>query len=184
MAEFRTPSPVSTSFSTDPTSTSTIVPLRAGAGPTGAQESHGEAEAERLAVEALAALGVSSERKDLEGMRKGDRPKVLVAALLGKRTAVANDWIAKRLIMGHHRSVSRLEVAASKNAKHESELKKLMRRVKYATCPYPQEIPTRKQAPPIRTTSPTAALATSARASRTKSACTPSAAAMSWAITP
>ena len=30
------------------------------------------------------ALGVSSERKDLEGMRKGDRAKVLVAALLRK----------------------------------------------------------------------------------------------------
>ena len=99
----------------------------------GAHESHGKAEAERLAVEALAALGVSSERKDLEGGRKGDRAKVLVAALLRKRTAVTNGWIAERLSMGHHGSVSRLVVAASKDAKLESELKKLMKMLKCVT---------------------------------------------------
>jgi hypothetical protein len=36
----------------------------------GAHESHGEAGAEQLAVETLAALRVSSERKDLEWIRK------------------------------------------------------------------------------------------------------------------
>lgn len=99
----------------------------------GAHEFHGEAEAERLAVETLAALGVSSERKDLEGMRKGDRTKVLVAALLRKRTAVGNGWIAERLSMGHPGSVSRLVVTASKDAKHESELKKLIKLLKCVT---------------------------------------------------
>jgi len=58
------------------------------------------------------ALGVSSERRDLEGTRKGDRAKVQVTALSRKRTAVTNDWIAERLSMGHHGSVSRLVVAA------------------------------------------------------------------------
>lgn len=58
------------------------------------------------------------------------RAKVLVAALLRKRTAQANDSIAERLRMGHHGSVSRLVVAASKGAKHESELKKLMKMLK------------------------------------------------------
>ena len=101
----------------------------------GAHESHGEAEAERLAVEALAALGVSSERKDLEGMRKGDRAKVLIAVLLRKRTAIGNNWIAERLSMGHPGSVSRLVVTASKDAKHESELKKLIRLLKCVTRP-------------------------------------------------
>jgi putative transposase len=81
-------------------------------------------------AEALAASGFSSERKDLEGMRKGDRAKVLVAALLRKRTAVGNGWIAERLSMGHPGSVSRLVVAASKDAKHESELKKLIKLLK------------------------------------------------------
>ena len=84
-------------------------------------------------MEALAALGVSSETKDFEGMRKGDRAKVLVAALLKKRTAIGNNWIAERLSMGHPGSVSRLVVAASKNAKHESELKKLIKLLKYVT---------------------------------------------------
>jgi hypothetical protein len=95
-----------------------------------ANQSHGEAEAERLVAEALAALGVSSERKDLEGTRKGDQPKVLVAALLRKTTAVGNGWIAERLCMGHSGSVTRLVVAASKDAKHGSELKKLMKLLK------------------------------------------------------
>ena len=95
-----------------------------------AHESQGKVEAERLAVEALAALGVSSERKDLAELRKGDRAKVLVAALLRKRTAVGNSWIAERLGMGHHGSVSRLVVAASKNEKQERELKKLVKILK------------------------------------------------------
>jgi hypothetical protein len=79
------------------------------------------------------ALGVSSERKDLEGMRKEDPAKVLVAALLRKRTAVTNDWIAERLSMGQHGSVSRLVVTASKEAKLESELKNLMKFLKCLT---------------------------------------------------
>jgi hypothetical protein len=48
---------------------------------------------------------------------------------------VTNDWIAERLSMGHHGSVSRLVVAASKDAKLESELKKLMKLLKCVTCP-------------------------------------------------
>jgi hypothetical protein len=96
-------------------------------------ESHGKAEAERLAVEALATLGVSSERKDLEGIRKGDLAKVLVAALLRTRTAVGNCWIAERLSMGHPRSVSRLLVAAGMDAGHESKLKKLIKLIKCIT---------------------------------------------------
>jgi hypothetical protein len=63
-----------------------------------ANGTHGAAE--RLAVEALAASAVSSGRKDFGGMRKEDRTKVLAAPLLGKRTAMATDWIAARLRMG------------------------------------------------------------------------------------
>ncbi len=99
----------------------------------GAHVSHGEAEAERLAVEALAALGVSSERKDLEGRRKGDGTKVLVAALLRKKAAIGNGWITERLGMGHHGSVSRLVVAASKSEKQERDLKKLIKLLKFVT---------------------------------------------------
>jgi hypothetical protein len=58
--------------------------VRKGSRANRAHELHGKVEVERLAVETLVALGVSRERKDLEGMRKGDRAKVLVAALLRK----------------------------------------------------------------------------------------------------
>ena len=99
----------------------------------GVHESHGKAEAERLAVEGLAALGISSERKDLEGIRKGDGAKVMIAALLRSTTAVSNGWIAERLCMGHPGSVSRLVVGAGKDAQHESELKKLKKLLKCGT---------------------------------------------------
>lgn len=66
-------------------------------------------------------------------MRKGDRAKVLLAALLRKQTAVGNGWIAARLGMGHHGSVSRLVVAASKDEKLERELKKLIKLLKCVT---------------------------------------------------
>jgi hypothetical protein len=59
--------------------------VRKGSRANRAHELHGKVEVERLAVETLVALGVSRERKDLEGMRKGDRAKVLVAALLRKK---------------------------------------------------------------------------------------------------
>ncbi len=58
--------------------------------------------------------------------------KLLVAPLLRIRTAAATNWIAQRLSMGCHDSVSRIVVAASKeDAKHESELKKLIKMLIY-----------------------------------------------------
>ncbi len=85
------------------------------------------------AMKALATLRISSERKDLEGIRKEDRAKVLVAALLRRKTAAGNSWITERLSMGHHGSLSRLVVAAGKDAKHESEFTKLMNLLKCVT---------------------------------------------------
>jgi putative transposase len=99
----------------------------------GVHESHGKAEAERLVVEGLAALGILSARKDLEGMRKGDGAKVMIAALLRSKTSVGNGWIAERLCMGHPGSVSRLVVGAGKDPKHESELKELVKLLKCGT---------------------------------------------------
>ena len=40
--------------------------------------------------------------------RKGDPRKVALATLLRTRTALGNEWVAKRREMGHDRSVSRL----------------------------------------------------------------------------
>ena len=99
----------------------------------GVHESRGKAEAERLVVEGLAALGISSAQRDLEGMRKGDEAKVMIAALLRSTTAVGNGWIAERLSMGHPGSVSRLVVGAGKDAKHDSKLKKLKKLLECGT---------------------------------------------------
>lgn len=45
----------------------------------GAHQGHGEADAERLAAEALAALELPSDRTSLGNLKKGKRGKVLVA---------------------------------------------------------------------------------------------------------
>ena len=68
-----------------------------------------------------------------KALRKGDRGEVLVAALLRRKTTVGNRWIAERLPMGHHGSVSRLVVAASQDQKHERELRKLIKMLKCVT---------------------------------------------------
>ena len=100
---------------------------------TGAHQGHGEAEAERLAVEALAALGLPTDRTGLGKLRKGERGKVLVAVLVRERTAAGNSWIANRLCMGHPGSVSRLVVAAGNDKAMSREKKKLEKLLKCVT---------------------------------------------------
>jgi hypothetical protein len=80
-------------------------------------------------------VGISSECKDLEEMRKGDEGKVMIAALLRNKTAVGNGWIAERLRMGHAGSVSRLVVGEAKDVKHGCKLKKLTKLLKGGTLP-------------------------------------------------
>jgi len=43
-----------------------------------------------------------------ENARKGDPRKVAIAILIKRHTSASNIWTAKRLGMGHDRSVSRL----------------------------------------------------------------------------
>ena len=98
-----------------------------------APKAHGEAEAERLAVVALARLRLPADPQELAKLRKGDGRKVLVACLLRQRTAAGNPWIAKRLAMGHSGSVSRLVVAAAKHPPTVRELEKLGKLLKCDT---------------------------------------------------
>ena len=98
-----------------------------------APKAHGEAEAERLAGEALARLKLPAEPRQLAQLRKGDGRKVLVACLLRQRTAAGNPWIAKRLAMGHSGSVSRLVTAAAKHPKTIRELETLGKLLKCDT---------------------------------------------------
>ena len=89
-----------------------------------APKEHGEAEAERLAGQALARLGLPEAPEELATLRKGDARKVLVACLIRQHTAAGNPWIAERLAMGHPGSVSRLVVAAAKHPPTMRELEK------------------------------------------------------------
>jgi hypothetical protein len=87
--------------------------------------SHDEAEAEALANRALQALGLPTGVKELSKLRKGDKGKVLVAALLRKRTSVGNRWLAARLAMGHISALSRLLGAFQQDSRNARRLKNL-----------------------------------------------------------
>ncbi len=69
---------------------------------------HGEWEAEQLVAAGLRKLELCDEKGKLQAAPKGDPRKVALATLLRTHTAMRNEWIAKRLEMGHDRSVSRL----------------------------------------------------------------------------
>jgi len=69
---------------------------------------HGEREAERLVTVGLRELALCDEKGNPLPAPKGDPRKVALATLLRTHTAISNEWVAKRLEMGHDRSVSRL----------------------------------------------------------------------------
>jgi hypothetical protein len=72
-----------------------------------AASAHDEAEAERLALAALRALGAPTEATQLCGKGKWVAETSVVAALIRKRTGVRNRWVAERLGMGHEGNVTR-----------------------------------------------------------------------------
>ena len=72
-----------------------------------AASAHDEAEAERIAMAALLALGAPTEASQLRGKGKWVEETTLVAVLIRKRTGVKNRWVAARLGMGHEGNVTR-----------------------------------------------------------------------------
>ncbi|TAE92792.1 MAG: hypothetical protein EAZ81_01720, partial [Verrucomicrobia bacterium] len=48
------------------------------------------------------------ERESLAQQRKGIWQKALLAAMVKKHCAVSNEWIAKRLVMGHPAGMSKV----------------------------------------------------------------------------
>ncbi len=74
----------------------------------GAAREHGVGEAMRLVREMGKVLELPTKRSGLEKLRKSDERKVLLAALLKRRTTVGLKWISEKLVMGHPGSVSRL----------------------------------------------------------------------------
>jgi len=93
----------------------------------GATQDHGEAEADRLVRELGKILELPAGRPSLEKLRKGDERKVLLAALLRRRTTVGLKWISGKLVMGHPGSVSRLIGGISKNRELAKRLEELDR---------------------------------------------------------
>ena len=67
-----------------------------------------ESEAERIVGAVGTALGLSMKRENLMLLKKGDRSKVICAAIAKGRTAVGNGWLAERLAVGHGSYVSTL----------------------------------------------------------------------------
>ncbi len=74
----------------------------------GVASAHGEGEAERLIKVVGKVLEFPTKRRELQKLRKSDERKVLLAAVLRRRTSVGVNWIAERLAMGHPGSVSRM----------------------------------------------------------------------------
>jgi hypothetical protein len=66
----------------------------------------------------------SSKLEDLILLKKGDRRKVICATIAKNRTAVGNDWLAKRLAMGHGSYVSTLVQRMRRDKKEQRILKK------------------------------------------------------------
>jgi putative transposase len=91
---------------------------------------HDEAEAEALATRALQELGLPTGKRELSELRKGDKGKVLVAALLRKRTSVGNRWLTERLAMGHISALSRLLGEFGQDAGNVRRLVKLEKMLK------------------------------------------------------
>jgi hypothetical protein len=72
-------------------------------------------------------------------LKKGDHRKVICAAVVKGRTAVSNDWIAKRLVMGLPSYASTLVQRIRRDKKEQTILKKMAVLEKSRTDPV-QEI--------------------------------------------
>lgn len=90
----------------------------------GAVRAHNEGEAERIVVAVGTGLGLSTGREELQLLKKGDRRKVICAAVAKGRTAVSNDWLAERLAMGHSSYVSTLVQRIRRDKKEGKTLRK------------------------------------------------------------
>ena len=85
----------------------------------------GESEAQRILEEGTRLLELPLDHEALADFRKNDQRKVLLARILRARTTIPNDWIAKRLAMGHPGSVSRLVSASRKDRELNKECDRL-----------------------------------------------------------
>jgi hypothetical protein len=73
-----------------------------------ALQSHDESAAESIVQTEQRYWQMPDDQELREVVRKSDLRKVAIAVLIKRQTSARNIWIAKRLGMGHDRSVSRL----------------------------------------------------------------------------
>ena len=64
------------------------------------EKDYGQRNAERLVLEYGPKLGLPAGEKGWGGLRKGDKRKAIMAALVRWRPAASTEWIATRLCMG------------------------------------------------------------------------------------
>ncbi|MEO5712714.1 MAG: transposase [Luteolibacter sp.] len=96
----------------------------------GAARAHDEAEAERIIVAALAELGAPGDAAGLCGKGIWKDEKEMVAALVRKRTAMTNRWMAARLGMGPEVSVTRAVRRFREDTKASGKLKTLAEKLR------------------------------------------------------
>jgi len=94
------------------------------AGPRVGADGYDEREAQRIIRVVGGALGLPQSADELQRLRKDDPRKVMCAALVKGRTAMSNEWLAKRLAMGHPASRTQLVNRLRKDGKNQKTLNK------------------------------------------------------------
>lgn len=102
----------------------------------GAVAAHNEAAAERIVRWLGGRTGMPVAVADL-ALTKNDPGKVTCAALVRRRTAVPNEWLAARLAMGHASYVSALVNRTLRDAKARRVVERLER--EFGVIPLPGE---------------------------------------------
>ena len=87
-------------------------------------KAHKEADAEHFITMLGAAIEYDVDRESLAQQRKGIWQKALLAAMVKKHCAVSNEWIAKRLEMGHPAGMSRVVKLYQESKEGVKQIKK------------------------------------------------------------
>jgi len=93
-------------------------------------KAHKEADAEHVIQLLGAEIEYDVDRESLVLQRKGIWQKALLAAMVKKHCAVSNEWIAKRLEMGHPAGMSKVTKfyqESKKGIKHMKKNKKILK---------------------------------------------------------
>ena len=88
-------------------------------------KAHKESDAEHVITMLGAEIEYDADRESLAQQRKGIWQKALLAAMVKKHCAVSNEWIAKRLVMGHPAGMSKVVILYQASKEGERHMKLL-----------------------------------------------------------